>query len=127
MKNALSGTAMLLALLCWAPSAFGQKLTERYIPVGESPGISGKYSYQGEIKAVDTENRTLTVEGPEGRRTIKVTDRTNIWLDRSQQRQTNISGTMADLQPGRRVEVKYVDYKTPDTADWIKVVATGSG
>ncbi len=126
MKRGLTGLAVLLALLCWAPSARAQMMTEQYIPIGKSPGISGKYSYIGQIEAVDVNNRTVTVRGPEGARTIKVTDKTWIWLDRSQQRRPNSYGKMSDLQPGRRVEVKYVDYETKDTAHWIKV-APGSG
>jgi hypothetical protein len=127
MKRELSGIAVVIATLAWAPNAHGQRLTEQYIPVGQSPGISGQYAYLGQIQAVDTENRTITVEGPEGARTIKVTDRTWIWLDRSQQKLTNEVGSMTDLQPGQRVEVKYVDYETRDTADWVKVVVPGTG
>ncbi len=126
MRRQLSGLAVIVATLCWASSAQAQKMTERYIPIGQSPGISGTYSYIGQIESVDTNNRTVTVRGQEGSRTIKVTDKTWIWLDRSQQRQPNMRGAMSDLQPGRRVEVKYTEYQTKDTADWIKV-APGSG
>jgi hypothetical protein len=34
---------------------------------------------------------------------------------------------MADLQPGRRVEIKYADYQTKDAAHWIKVVVPANG
>lgn len=126
MERQLSGLVAVVAILCWASTAQAQKLTEQYIPIGQSPGISGKYSYNGQIESVDTNNRTVTVRGQQGSRTIKVTDKTWIWLDRSQQRQPNMRGKMSDLQPGRRCEIKYTDYQTKDTADWIKV-ATGSG
>jgi hypothetical protein len=125
MTRGLSGIATIIAIMCWAPVANGQEMTERYIPVGQSPGISGVYSYIGEIQTVDLENRTVTVQGPEGARTIRVTDETRIWLDRSQQRLTNLVGGMEDLQPGRRVEIKYVDYETKDAAYWIKVEMPG--
>lgn len=126
MKRQLSGLAVLAVALCWASSAQAQMMTERYIPIGQSPGISGKYSYTGQIESLDTSNRTVTVRGEQGSRTIKVTEKTWIWLDRSQQRQPNVRGVMSDLQPGRRVEIKYTDYQTKDTAHWIKV-AQGSG
>lgn len=126
MKRQLSGLAVLAVALCWASSAQAQMMTERYIPIGQSPGISGKYSYTGQIESLDTSNRTVTVRGEQGSRTIKVTEKTWIWLDRSQQRQPNVRGAMSDLQPGRRVEIKYTDYQTKDTAHWIKV-AQGSG
>ncbi len=127
MHKRLSGIAVILVLLAWAPNAHGQSMTEQYIPVGQSPGVSGTYSYIGQIEAVSTQNRTITVAGPEGTRTIHVTDQTRIWLDRSQLRMTNQTGDMADLQPGRRVEVKYVDEETKDTAGWIKVVVRRTG
>ncbi len=127
MHKRLSGIAVILVLLAWAPNARGQSMTEQYIPVGQSPGVSGTYSYIGQIEAVSTQNRTITVAGPEGTRTINVTDQTRIWLDRSQLRMTNQTGDMAELQPGRRVEVKYVDEETKDTADWIKVVVQRRG
>jgi hypothetical protein len=127
MKRSLSVIVVFFALLGWAPSAHAQHMTEQFIPVGQSPGISGKYSYIGQIEATDLENKTVTVAGPEGSRTIKVTDRTWIWLDRSEQRLTNEVGSMSDLQPGRRVEVKYVDYETKDAAHWIKVVVPSAG
>ena len=127
MQRRLSGIAMLIALLGCAPSAFGQKATERYIPVGQSPGISGKYSYTGEIQEVDAQNQSITVAGETGAQTIKITDRTQIWLDRSHLQLTNLTGGMADLQVGRTVEVKYEDEDSKETAEWIKVVVPDSG
>ncbi|MEE9294131.1 MAG: hypothetical protein V3W34_04080 [Phycisphaerae bacterium] len=127
MQRRLSGIAAIIALLSWAPTAYGQQAAERFIPVGQSPGISGKYSYIGEIQQVDEQNRTITVAGAAGARTIKVTDQTKIWLDRSQLRLTNQTGTMADLRVGRRVEIKYADYTTRESAEWIKVVVAGTG
>ncbi len=123
MKRQVSGLGVLVAILCWTSSAQAQMMTERYIPIGQSPGISGTYSYIGQVESVDTNNRTVTVRGQQGTRTINVTEKTWIWVDRSQQRQPNLRGAMSDLQPGRRVEVKYTDYQTKDTADWIKVAS----
>lgn len=122
MRPSFMGIASSIALLLLAANAHAQESTEQFIPVGQSPGISGTYSYIGEIQAIDAEARTVTVEGPQGVRTIKVTEETRIWVDRSQRRQTNLVGDMSDLQVGRRCEVKYTDYEAKDEADWIKVV-----
>ncbi len=127
MKRGWIGIIAVVAVLGWAPNAHGQQTTEQYIPVGQSPGVSGVYSYIGQIESADASNRTVTVSGPEGARTIRVTEETSIWLDRSELRLTNQTGSMADLQPGRRVEVKYADEETKETAAWIKVVVTESG
>jgi hypothetical protein len=115
----------LAALVTWGADAHGQQATERYIPLGQSPGISGTQSDNGEIAAVNARAGTFTVTGPDGPRTVKVTDRTRIWLDRSQQGATNTVGTVSDLQAGRRVEVRYVDASTRQNADWIKVAVPG--
>ena len=125
MRRSSMGIASSIAVLFLAANANAQETTEQFIPVGQSPGISGTYSYIGEIQAVDAQARTVTVAGPEGARTIKVTDETRIWLDRSQQRQSNTVGDMSDLQTGRRCEVKYTDYDTKEEAAWIKVVVSG--
>ena len=118
--------ALMIATLLLAPGVYAQKATEQYIPIGKSPGISGTYSYIGKIDHVDPQNRTIVVAGPKGKRTIKITDETKIWLDRTQQRVSNETGNMADCQRGRRVEVNYVDYETKDEAAWIKIEISGS-
>ncbi len=40
------------ALLTGLSIAFAQKTTERYIPIGQSPGLSGEYTKIGNIEAV---------------------------------------------------------------------------
>ncbi len=125
MRPHASVMVLIVGMLLLASDAYGQQATERYIPVGKSPGISAKYSYIGQIERVDSENRTIVVAGPEGSRTITVSDATKIWLDRTQGRLSNQRGGMSDLQPGLRVEVNYVDNEKKERADWIKVVITG--
>ncbi|HSG81760.1 MAG TPA: hypothetical protein VLC48_05910 [Gemmatimonadota bacterium] len=127
MKRVTSGIAAVIAMLCWTSLANGQEMTERYIPIGQSPGISGEYSYIGQLQSVDAQNRTITVEDAGVTRIIKVTEKTRIWLDRSKQRMTNIVGSMDDLRTGVRVEVMYVDYAKKEAANWIKVEVAGSG
>lgn len=110
--------ALLLQVI---PSA-AQKTTERFIPVGQSPGVSGISSYIGELREVDREKGTVTLGEGQSTHTVEVTDTTRIWLDRSASKEPNAVGGMDDLEPGRRIELKYVDAQEKAAADWIKVV-----
>lgn len=122
-RSGLLALAATVALL-WGPAAVeGQKLTEQFIPIGQSPGLSGRYSDIGEIEAVDLAARSIALGG----RSIAVTARTRIWLDRSALRQANVSGGFADLRQGWRAEVKYEDDVRRETAEWIKVAPEPGG
>ena len=117
MPSWLGIAIVLAALVVGVSHAHGQKQTERYIPLGQSPGLSGKATGIGLIEAVDAAARTITVGG----RTVAVTGATRIWLDRSRLKLTTLDGSFADLQRGRRVEVM-PDAATPGaSALWIKV------
>ena len=124
MRKGLIGLGAVIALLLGAPLALGQMMTEQFIPMGQSPGLSGKYTDLGEIKQIDVEGRTITLGGAAGGRAVAVTERTRIWLDRSKLRQPNVAGGFADLRKGRQVEVKYEDDERRQTAAWIKVEST---
>ena len=121
MRTLLSGIGMAVALLGATSYVHGQKETERYIPIGQSPGLSQKQTSIGEIAAVDPQARTITVTEQAGPRTVKITEKTRIWVDRTKLRQTSLTGSLADLQKGRRVEVKYADAERRQVADWVKV------
>lgn len=113
-------SALALSALPFAARA--QKATEQFIPIGQSPGLSGKSTVIGTIEAADASARTMTVaSGPTTYR-CALTDRTRIWLDRSAQQLAATAGRLADLQKGRRVEVKFAD-ATRKTAEWVKVEA----
>jgi len=127
MKRTWNAVTLALALCASARDARAQQTTERFIPVGQSPGISGTRSYLGEIVSVNLQRKTFTVRDAQGLRTIKVAPGTRIWLDRSAQQLTNVDGSMTDLEVGRRVEVLYVDDRRRDTADWIKVLVASGG
>jgi hypothetical protein len=116
----------LLAALCASSLAHGQKATEQFIPIGESPGVSHphRYSTIGVIADANQGARTITVGDPAGPRTVRLTDKTRIFLDRSKLKLTNLSGSFTDLQKGRLVEVKYVDPERREVADWVKVEIT---
>jgi hypothetical protein len=105
------------------PSAYAQKATEIFIPVGKSPGLSGKHTSIGKITAIDTLNRTITVADSARSHDVKITERTKIWLDRSKLKLTNQKGAFTDLRKGLLVEVKYEvnQLKDKSPAEWIKV------
>jgi hypothetical protein len=98
-----------------------------FIPVGQSPGLSNKVTLIGTIERLDPQTRTVAVEGPAGRGTASVTERTKIWLDRSTQRLVNQRGAFADLKKGLLIEVKYQDPQGraagKGPAEWVKVQA----
>jgi len=116
-----------LTIVLWSgtPSAHGQKATEIFIPVGQSPGLSGKKTVIGTIATIDARAQTVTVGGPSGSWSATITDRTKIWLDRSKLRLTSQKGTFADFKTGLLAEVKYLDpeatTKGKGTAEWVKI------
>ena len=107
MRTFLSGLGVAIALVSAVFQVHAQKETERYIPLGQSPGVSQK--------------QMVTIVEPAGRRTVKITEKTRVWLDRTKLKQANLAGSFADLQKGRRVEVKYEDPERRQVADWVKV------
>jgi len=116
---------LAVGTLLWGgtPHAHGQKAAEMFIPMGQSPGLSGKVTVMGKIEAIHPQERTISIAGPSATLSARVTDRTQIWLDRSRLRQTNQAGSFADLRVGRTVEVKYEEgqRRGEGPAEWIKV------
>ncbi len=104
MLNYCLALGIVIVALGGVLEAFGQEATEMYIPIGQSPGVSSKSSLLGTIESVD----------PGKRRTL-------IWIDRSHQKQRNQTGALADLQPGRKVEIKPEEGAGQAIAKWIKV------
>jgi hypothetical protein len=130
MRRLATGLGLAITLLCATSHAHGQKATEQYIPIGQSPGVSGKYTSLGVIAETNSKDQTIVISEPSGARTVKLTSRTRIFLDRTSLKLSNLRGVFADLQKGRRAEVKYLD---PDRrsesvksqiADWVKVEIT---
>ena len=112
-------TFLLLAVALAAGTAQAQRATERFIPIGKSPGLSGIGTTIGEIRAVEPGPRRITVGGEGGSVTVTVTDATRIWVDRSPSGQASLAGSFDDLARGRLAEV----HPAPEGpgADWIKV------
>lgn len=120
--TALVVSAMVIIV---APAAHGQQSTEQFIPIGQSPGLSGTITYAGEITGVDPGLRSLTMRrAAEGDAvTVTVASDTRIWLDRSSIGQPSLSGDFADLLPGSVVEIHFRDPERRRLADWIKVAS----
>lgn len=125
MRRLARAAVLLIASVGAATPAYPQKATEQFIPLGQSPGASGKVTWIGEIVGTDIPQRTLSIGEAAGTHTVKITDKTRIFLDRSKLKQTNTTGTFADLQKGRRVEVKYEGSGPTPVADWVKVEIAG--
>jgi len=121
MLNRYLRLAIVVVLLGSTLEAFGQEATEMFIPIGQSPGLSGKGSLIGTLESVDPGKRMVTISSPSGAQTVGITDRTLIWLDRNLQKQPNQNGAINDLQKGRKVEVKLRKGEPKAVAEWIKV------
>lgn len=123
MRTMGSALGVVLMLVGAPPGARAQKSTEQFIPIGSSPGISKKYTSIGTVEGLNVRDSMFTISEAGSRRTIRITPRTRIWLDRSKLKLPNLVGGTADLQPGRRVEVKFENSVLRQVADWIKVEA----
>jgi len=102
-------------------SVQAEKETELYIPIGHSPGLSGKYTVMGKIDQVDSKNQSIIMSGPSGSYSVQLTPDTSIYLDRSKAKLPNTYGTLADCKAGDTVEVKFEDNSHNKPAQWIKV------
>jgi hypothetical protein len=121
MLNRYLRLAIVVMVLGGTLEASGQQATEMFIPIGQSPGLSNKGSVIGPLESVDPGKRMVTISSPSGAQTVVITDRTLIWLDRSEQKQPNQNGAINDLQKGRKVEVKIRKGEPKAVAEWIKV------
>lgn len=121
MRPLIRAVGLVIVALCTASPAIAQKSTEQFIPIGMSPGVSQKYTSLGVIDTLSMQERAVTVRETGARRTIRITDKTSIWLDRSKLKLPNLRGRLADLQKGRRIEVKYLDPDSRQVAEWVKV------
>ena len=128
LKGVMGVVAIGILLLGGTPSAYGQKATEMFIPIGQSPGLSNKISIIGTIETIDARAQTIVVTGSLGSWSATITDRTKIWLDKSKLRLPNQKGTFTDLRKGLLAEVKYEEAGgSKGPADWIKVQIPESG
>ena len=71
-----------------------------FIPLGQSPGVSGKLSVVGRIGTERSHNSTLIPGLETELMTSKMNAQTKIYLDRSKLKLTNTKGSIADIKPG---------------------------
>jgi len=121
MSKHLTIIGIVCLLVLGAFAAHAEKSTELYIPMGQSPGLSGAYTVLGNIDQVNLQNRTLKMSGASGSYTVKLTESTSIYLDWSKVKLTNTYGTLADCKVGDTVEVKFEDNSHNKPIEWIKV------
>ena len=124
MLKSLMTIGVLVTLFVGLPDAQAQKASEIYIPMGQSPGLSGKYTEVGQIDAANDQDQTITMTNSSGSYTVEITESTKIWLDRSKLQLTNEKGSFTDLQAGRTIEVKHKDNDPGGPVEWIKVQVT---
>lgn len=124
LKNAILFVAALV-LLSYA-DASAQKATEVFIPIGESPGLSGKYTIIGNIDSINTQKKTVVVSDSTGSHTMQISEQTKIYLDRSKLNLSNKKGAFTDIHVGMLAEVKYKHEKQKNQGpvDWIKIQVT---
>jgi hypothetical protein len=100
----------LLGILLAVPiSGFAQKTTELYIPLGQSPGLSGKHTLIGKIVQIDARNNTISMADAAGTHSVSMLPSTRVYLDRSKAGLPNSQGALTDCRAGDPVEVKFVD------------------
>ena len=121
MSKHLTIIGIICFLMIGAFSIYAEKATELYIPVGQSPGLSGKYTVMGKIDQVNPQNQTLKMSGSAGSYGVTLTKRTFIYLDRSKIKLSNTYGTLSDCKIGDTVEVKFEDNSRNKPIEWIKV------
>jgi hypothetical protein len=112
---------LLGTLLAVPVIGFAQKTTELYIPIGQSPGLSGKHTLIGKIVQVSAPNNTLTMADASGTYSVSMAPGSRIYLDRSKAGLPNAEGALTDCKAGDSVEVKFVDNARSKPAEWIKV------
>ena len=116
-SHKILGVLAILAM-SWLSVAQAQKATERYIPLGESPGLSEDESILGNITAVDYETMSVQVRNARGSKTVRMADSTRYYIDRTKSDKPNRLGTIYDCKIGTRVEIKFF---ADATVDWIKI------
>jgi hypothetical protein len=121
MLNRYLRLAIVVMALGGTLEASGQQATEMFIPIGQSPGLSNKGNVIGTLESVDPGKQMVTISSSSGAQTVGITDRTMIWLDRSELKQPNQNGAINDLQKGRKIEIKVRKGEAKAVAEWIKV------
>lgn len=120
--KALKRIVQLLIILTTVTVALAQKSTEMFIPIGQSPGLSGAHTLYGEVESINVQEGSCVIKTPDGKEETIITDGDpDVWLDYSSQKQKNTYGSLSDIKLGMTVECKFIDNQKRDSLDWIKV------
>lgn len=102
-------------------SSNANKMTEQFIPIGNSPGVSYKQTSIGIIESVDPGKREISVTELNGtQKRYTISDKTWVWLDNSKQRKMNTVGKFENCEVGQMVEVMPLK-DDRDKAEWVKL------
>lgn len=114
---------IILSLFSWISiDLSAQTMTEIYIPLGKSPGVSGKYSLIGRVESFNMIDSSMTITLNTGnRKTMVITSVCDIYLDKSKLRLSNKNGYCGDIKKGLLVEAKYFDNKPDRLIEWLKI------
>ncbi|MDH3763374.1 MAG: hypothetical protein OEU50_20560 [Gammaproteobacteria bacterium] len=116
------GILLTVSLCLSYATGQAQQTTEKFIPIGMSPGVSGKSTYQGNITEVNVAAKSFSMQIDGDNKVISLAPTTRIWLDRSKSKKPNLDGEPGALESGSKVEVM-MDPKDPSKAAWIKIEA----
>jgi len=122
------GLLLVMLLVMGMLNAKAQKATEIFIPIGESPGVSGLYSKIGTVSSLSEDEQTfILLDSLQQSHNVIVTDSSSIWLDCTMIKEKNVAGSFSDIKEGILLEVKYfraADSSYTDIAEWIKIQIT---
>lgn len=117
-KWALRGCLKLTVLMIATGVVHAQQATERYIPIGMSPGVSNEESFIGTITDIDYTNHKMEVRGTEGTITVSPGESTRYYLDRTKRKMSNQTATIRDCEVGLKLEIRIL---ADGSVDWIKI------
>ena len=126
MGKLLKDLVLIAVLASGASAALAQKSTEMFVPIGQSPGLSGKHTVLANIQALNATDLSMTVTDAAGASiTVRPDPQTRVWLDRNKFKQPTRKADFADLRTGMAVELKYRNNDSQAGAvEWIKAQAT---
>lgn len=110
-----------IATLALTGAAASHPATEQFVPIGQSPGPGVVEGTAGAVAEPAADGPPIVSVERSGDQVgaYVVTPATRIYIDRSAQGLPSLVGTIADVHPGRVIEVRI----NPETraAEWIKV------
>ena len=125
MGKGFRAFAFSIGLALAASSALAQKTNDVHLPIGQSPGLSGKVTLIARVQAMNAGERSMSLLTADGAvQRVNANAQTMIWLDRNKLKQSNRKAEFAELRMGALVEVKFRgNDRAAALAEWIKIEA----